>query len=107
MRHSIANSAENEPSSRDIATCRPWLEAELHLVELKLASFVSVQLRGRQSLARVFALRKNAAKFSSRSLRPAAAGLSQPFILPRSYVSPMKKPANVNTKTSWPICAQP
>jgi uracil-DNA glycosylase family 4 len=57
-----------KPNSREIAACRPWLEAELRLVNLN-SSFVSDRPRDRRFSVRRSASRGSAAEFYLRSSR--------------------------------------
>ena len=91
-----------KPNSREIAACRPWLEAELRIVNPKLVVAMGEQ-RHRLSSARDSASRASAARCCRRKLRREC---SRPFIHHRFFDSPTRNRVNANTSISLPICAQ-
>jgi len=86
-----------KPNSREIAACRPWLEAELRIVKPKLVVAMGAT-----------AAHANAAKYCHLNLRR---GSSRLFIHHLSFGSPTRHRASANTSTSSAIfvlrCAQP
>lgn len=88
-----------KPSSRDVAACRPWLEAELRLVQPNL-----VVCLGATAAQAIFGPSFRVTKERGKVLvSPLAKKLSQPSIHPRSCDNRMKRRASANTKILWPI----
>ncbi len=99
-----------KPNSREIAACRPWLEAELRLVKPKL--LVCLGATAAQAILgpsfRVtrerFASRASAAKYYRRRLRRE---FSPPFTRPLCFDSLTKNRASASTSASSSIFAPP
>ena len=91
-----------KPNSREIAACRPWLEAELRIVNPNLV--VAMGATAAQSHFRPgIPVTRERGKVLSRSLRQGCSRLS---IHHRFFANPTKNRVNANTSTLLPIYAQ-
>src|SRR5262249_40299808 len=90
-----------KPNSREIAACRPWLEAELRIVNPNLVVAMARQRHKRFS-AQASGSPGSAARYCPQSSHPKCLRL---FIHRRFFANPTRNRASANTSISLPICA--